>query len=76
MTARTGAALPFPQLTDREREILRYVAQGLDNTTVARRLAVSPKTVRNHLSSVFVKLQVKDRAQAIVRARDEGLDRL
>lgn len=64
---------PFPELTDREREVLDQVARGLDNLSVARRLSLSPKTVRNHLSNILTKLQVTDRAQAIVRAREEGL---
>lgn len=64
---------PFPELTDREREVLDQVARGLDNLSVARRLNLSPKTVRNHLSNILTKLQVTDRAQAIVRAREEGL---
>jgi len=75
LTGRAGSRDPFPQLTDREREVLHLVAQGLDNATIAHRLALQPKTVRNHLSSIFVKLQVRDRAQAIVRARDQGLGR-
>lgn len=66
---------PFPDLTDREREVLDLVAQGLDNLAISRRLAVSPKTVRNHLSNILTKLQVADRAQAIVRAREAGLGR-
>jgi DNA-binding NarL/FixJ family response regulator len=66
----TGA---FPDLTDREREILDLVAQGLNNTTIARRLFLSPKTIRNHISNIFSKLQVADRADAIVRARRAGL---
>lgn len=73
--ARRDGASPFPELTDREREILDLVAAGLDNAAVARRLTVSPKTVRNHLSNVFTKLQVADRSQAIVRAREAGLGR-
>ncbi|MEV4627315.1 response regulator transcription factor [Micromonospora sp. NPDC049523] len=72
---RGAEPLPFPQLTDREREILDHVAQGLDNTTIAQRLALRPKTVRNHLSNILVKLGVSDRAQAIVRARENGLGR-
>lgn len=64
---------PFPELTDREREVLDQVARGFDNLSVARRLSLSPKTVRNHLSNILTKLQVTDRAQAIVRAREEGL---
>lgn len=71
--ARTAQNLAFPQLTAREREILDLVARGLDNTSISRRLSLSPKTVRNHLSSVFTKIQVVDRAQAIVRAREAGL---
>jgi DNA-binding NarL/FixJ family response regulator len=66
---------PFPDLTDREREILDLVAQGLDNLSIAKRLSVSAKTVRNHLSNILTKLQVADRAQAIVRAREAGLGR-
>ncbi|MDQ2648488.1 MAG: response regulator transcription factor [Actinomycetota bacterium] len=68
-----GGAVPFPDLTDREREVLDQVARGLDNLSIARRLSLSPKTVRNHLSNVLTKLQVADRAQAIVRAREAGL---
>jgi DNA-binding NarL/FixJ family response regulator len=69
------AALPqaFPTLTDREREILDLIAAGRSNTDIARRLVLSDKTVRNHVSNIFVKLQVADRAQAIVRAREAGL---
>jgi DNA-binding NarL/FixJ family response regulator len=63
----------FPELTDREREILALIAQGRSNTEIAKRLIVSPKTVRNHTSNIFSKLQVVDRAQAIVRAREAGL---
>lgn len=71
--ARRAGPTPFPDLTDREREVLDLVARGMDNLSIARRLAVSPKTVRNHLSNVLTKLQVADRAQAIVRAREAGL---
>ena len=63
----------FPELTDREREILTLLAQGYNNAEIAQRLVLSPKTVRNHLSNVFNKLQVADRAQAIIRAREAGL---
>jgi DNA-binding NarL/FixJ family response regulator len=63
----------FPELTEREREVLELVAQGLSNQQITRRLVVSPKTVRNHISNIFAKLQVADRAQAIVRAREAGL---
>src|SRR5690242_3011106 len=67
------AAQPFPTLTDREREILGMIAAGWSNADIARRLVLSDKTVRNHVSNVFAKLQVTDRAQAIVRAREAGL---
>ncbi|XVQ85422.1 response regulator [Microbispora siamensis] len=66
---------PFPQLTAREREILDLIAAGLSNTRIAERLSLSPKTVRNNVSNVFAKLQVADRAQAIVRAREAGFGR-
>jgi DNA-binding NarL/FixJ family response regulator len=65
----------FPDLTDREREVLELIAQGHNNTEIAARLILSPKTVRNHVSNVFSKLQVADRAQAIIRAREAGLGR-
>jgi DNA-binding NarL/FixJ family response regulator len=70
---RGPAAAPFPELTEREREILNLIAAGNSNTTIAERLYLSPKTVRNHVSNIFSKLQVADRAQAIVRARNAGL---
>lgn len=63
----------FPELTEREREVLTLIAQGRSNTEIADALVLSPKTVRNHITSIFDKLQVADRAQAIVRARDAGL---
>jgi DNA-binding NarL/FixJ family response regulator len=63
----------FPELTAREREILGLVASGLGNAAIAGRLSLSHKTVRNHVSSIFTKLQVADRAEAIVRARRAGL---
>jgi DNA-binding NarL/FixJ family response regulator len=64
--------LSFPELSEREREILNLIAQGHNNAEIANRLVISPKTVRNHISSIFSKLQVADRAQAIVRAREAG----
>lgn len=70
---RTAARLPFPQLTDREREVLDLVAAGLDNTGIARRLGVSTKTVRNTVATVLAKLALPDRAAAVARARAEGL---
>lgn len=60
--------VPFPDLTNREREILDLIAGGHDNADIADRLFLSPKTIRNHVSIIFSKLQVADRAQAIVRA--------
>lgn len=63
----------FPELTDREREVLRLIAEGVNNTEIAKQLFLSPKTVRNHVSNIFSKLQVADRAEAIVRARRAGL---
>jgi DNA-binding NarL/FixJ family response regulator len=63
----------FPELTAREREVLHLIAQGLSNTEIADRLFLSPKTVRNHITNTFDKLQVADRAQAIVKARTAGL---
>jgi DNA-binding NarL/FixJ family response regulator len=65
----------FPELTAREVEILDLIARGMSNREIASRLYLSPKTVRNHVSNVFLKLQVADRAQAIVRAREAGLGR-
>ncbi|ADP84723.1 response regulator [Pseudofrankia inefficax] len=72
-TGGRSALAPFPELTDREREILDLVARGLTNPAIARRLFLSDKTVRNHVSNVFAKLQVADRAEAVARARDAGL---
>jgi DNA-binding NarL/FixJ family response regulator len=63
----------FPTLTDREREILNLIAQGHPNPTIARHLSLSTKTVGNYVSNIFTKLQVADRAQAIIRAREAGL---
>jgi DNA-binding NarL/FixJ family response regulator len=65
--------LTFPELSAREREILDLVAQGANNAEIAARLVLSPKTVRNHVSNIFSKLQVADRAHAIVRAREAGM---
>src|SRR5438128_490164 len=63
----------FPELTEREREILTLIAQGNNNTEIVSRLVLSPNTVRNYVSNVFSKLQVADRAHAILRAREAGL---
>jgi DNA-binding NarL/FixJ family response regulator len=72
---RDPGAYAFPELTAREREILDLVATGYSNASIAERLVLSPKTVRNNVSNIFGKLQVADRAEAIVRARDAGLGR-
>ena len=66
---------PFPDLTDREREVLDLVATGMSNNQIASRLFISTKTVSNHISSIFAKLHVSDRAKAIVAARQAGLGR-
>jgi len=63
----------FPDLTEREREVLALIAQGLTNGAIAEQLILSPKTVRNYITEIFSKLQVADRAQAIIRARNAGL---
>jgi DNA-binding NarL/FixJ family response regulator len=68
-----AAGQAFPELTEREREILELIARGLSNTAISERLVLSPKTVRNHVSNIFSKLQVAGRAEAIVRAREAGL---
>jgi DNA-binding NarL/FixJ family response regulator len=72
------AAIPqraFPELTEREEEVLSLVAQGKSNQEIARQLFVSVKTVRNHVSNILLKLQVADRSQAVIRARDAGMGR-
>jgi DNA-binding NarL/FixJ family response regulator len=63
----------FPELTEREEEILSLVAQGKSNQDIAAQLFVSVKTIRNHVSNILLKLQVADRAQAVIRARDAGI---
>ena len=62
----------FPELTDREREVLDLIAAGHNNNQIAEELVISPKTVRNHVTSIYSKLQVADRAEAIIRAREAG----
>jgi DNA-binding NarL/FixJ family response regulator len=69
----TSSAVSFPELTSREREVLELIAGGRNNTEIAQVLSLSGKTVRNHVSIIFSKLRVADRAQAIVRAREAGL---
>jgi len=73
LQAPPSAGAAFPELTAREHEILDLLAAGLNNSAIAGRLGVAPKTVANNVSSIFTKLQVVDRSQAIVRARDAGL---
>jgi DNA-binding NarL/FixJ family response regulator len=70
---RRAPARPFPQLTQREFDVLALIAEGLDNQSIARGLVLSPKTVRNHVSNVFAKIHANDRAHAIVLARRSGL---
>jgi DNA-binding NarL/FixJ family response regulator len=72
---RPAAPDVFPTLTEREREILELLARGLPNPRIAQQLGISAKTVGNHVSVIFGKLQVADRAEAIVRAREAGLGR-
>ncbi|MFG2107694.1 response regulator [Micromonospora chersina] len=71
----TGPAKPFPQLTDREFDILARMAAGQSNQAIAARVGISTKTVQNHVSNILLKLGVADRAQAVARARDAGVHR-
>ena len=71
--APTAPPRAFPELSDREDEILRLIAQGRSNYQIAEQLVLSVKTVQNHVSNIFGKLQVADRAQAVIRARQAGL---
>ena len=68
-----SGATPFPELSEREHEILELIARGLPNQAIGERLGIAPKTVRNHVSNIFGKLDVRDRAEAVVRAREAGL---
>ncbi|MBK9941580.1 MAG: response regulator transcription factor [Kouleothrix sp.] len=72
-TAQVSHDLAFAALTERERAVLELIAGGLTNSAIAERLVISPKTVRNYITEIFSKLQVADRAQAIILARDAGL---
>jgi len=63
----------FPELTPRELEVLELIAQGSSNSQIAEKLVITDKTVRNHITSIFSKLQVADRAHAIIKAREAGL---
>lgn len=70
---RSSEAPPFPELTERERDVLDRLASGLDNTAIGRLLFISEKTVRNYVSAIFAKLHVASRPEAIVLAREAGL---
>ena len=70
---RGGRIVPFPELTDRELEVLELVARGRANGAIAQQLYLSEKTVRNSVSLIFSKLGVSSRAEAIARARDAGM---
>lgn len=71
--AQSPSTAPFPELTESERSVLAKMARGANNAAIARELHLAPKTVRNYVSSIFRKLAVADRAEAIVRARDAGM---
>ena len=71
----SSSETPFPELTEREREILELVAQGRSNADITAQLVLSPKTVRNRLSALYAALGVTDRPEAMLRARSAGLGR-
>jgi DNA-binding NarL/FixJ family response regulator len=75
LTGSGPRAPAFPELTERERQVLELLAAGLATGRIAQRLALSDKTVRNHVSAVLTKLQVPDRSAAVARAREAGLGR-
>jgi DNA-binding NarL/FixJ family response regulator len=75
VSAPPALGVPFQGLTSREREVLGFIAAGARNTEIARRMSITPKTVANHISAIFAKLQVTDRSEAIILARDAGLAR-
>ncbi len=72
-TVDSGAAGPRPELSDRETEVLRLIANGKDNADIAQELHISPKTVKNHISNILMKLQIENRIQAAVYAVRSGL---
>jgi DNA-binding NarL/FixJ family response regulator len=74
-SAPSAPEVPFPDLTSKERQVLDLMAAGARNAEIARRMSIAPKTVANHISAIFAKLQVTDRGEAIIRARDAGLGR-
>jgi DNA-binding NarL/FixJ family response regulator len=69
----TPAARPFPELTDREFDVLEQLARGLDNSSIGRALFLSEKTIRNYVSGIFTKLHVASRTEAVVKAREAGV---
>ncbi|CAH1195600.1 Transcriptional regulatory protein DegU [Paenibacillus plantiphilus] len=73
MMNKTAGNVLFPQLTEREREVLEWIARDLGNTDIARKLGLSLKTVRNHVSNILSKLQAADRTQAVIIAREAGM---
>jgi DNA-binding NarL/FixJ family response regulator len=75
VSAPVAGSVPFPDLTSREREVLDLIAAGVRNAEIARQMSIAPKTVANHIAAIFSKLQVADRNQAIILARDAGLGR-
>ena len=75
VSAPAAQGVPFPDLTSRERQVLDLIAAGVRNAEIARRMSIAPKTVANHIAAIFNKLQVADRNQAIIMARDAGLGR-
>jgi DNA-binding NarL/FixJ family response regulator len=75
VAAPPAADVPFQELTGREREVLDLIAAGVRNAAIGRRMSIAPKTVANHVSAIFAKLQVADRGEAIILARDAGLGR-
>jgi DNA-binding NarL/FixJ family response regulator len=75
VTSPPAAEEPFGELTAREREVLDLIGAGARNAEIARRMSIAPKTVANHISAIFAKLQVADRGEAIILARDAGLGR-
>jgi DNA-binding NarL/FixJ family response regulator len=75
VSAPPATEAPFQDLTSREHDVLDLIAAGVRNNEIARRLSIAPKTVANHVSAIFAKLQVTDRGEAIILARDGGLGR-
>ena len=71
----TSGGAPFAEITPRERDLVELIAQGRDNAQIAAKLGLSEKTVRNHITHIFAKLEVENRAQAIVLARNAGFGR-